>query len=203
MSTPASDNRQHAGDVVASASSALASGTASFDTLTALLARLFVEGLWRDFITPLGEARQYSDEQLYEFIEAKPLKGLGATYEIIFRYADQSTRDKLDELHEKIGREASVSDHAVDIVNSMINAPARPTGNSEAQALRRLRNDRPDIHERVMAGEMSAHAGMIEAGFRKRKISVPKDDPPLIANALRRHLSPEIRAEVARLLLEG
>ena len=35
-------------------------------------------------------------------------------------------------------------------------------------AHRRLRKDRPDIHARVLAGEISAHAGMIEAGFRKK-----------------------------------
>ena len=34
--------------------------------------------------------------------------------------------------------------------------------------LRRLRKDRPDIHARVLAGELSPHAGMIEAGFRKK-----------------------------------
>src|SRR5208282_3228545 len=43
-----------------------------------------------------------------------------------------------------------------------------PTGNSAANAIRRLRKDRPDIHTRVLAGELSAHAGMIEAGFRKK-----------------------------------
>jgi hypothetical protein len=43
----------------------------------------------------------------------------------------------------------------------------RPWGNSAA-ALRRLERYRPDILDRVLAGEMSAHAGMIEAGFRKR-----------------------------------
>jgi hypothetical protein len=46
-----------------------------------------------------------------------------------------------------------------------------PTGTSRAAALRRLRKDRPDIHARVMAGEISAHAGMIEAGFRKPRTS--------------------------------
>lgn len=35
----------------------------------------------------------------------------------------------------------------------------------------RLRRDRPDIHARVLAGEISAHAGMIAAGFRKRRAS--------------------------------
>jgi hypothetical protein len=44
-----------------------------------------------------------------------------------------------------------------------------PTGNSAAAALRRLERYRPDILDRVLAGEISAHAGMIEAGFRKRR----------------------------------
>jgi hypothetical protein len=50
---------------------------------------------------------------------------------------------------------------------SVINGSRRPTGTSKAYALRRLRKDRPDIHARVLAGEISAHAGMVEAGFRK------------------------------------
>ena len=44
----------------------------------------------------------------------------------------------------------------------------RPTGTSRAAALRRLRKDRPDLHTRVLGGELSAHAAMIEAGFRKK-----------------------------------
>jgi hypothetical protein len=42
-----------------------------------------------------------------------------------------------------------------------------PRGNTAAAALRRLRKDRPDIHGRVLAGELSPHAGMVEAGFRR------------------------------------
>lgn len=38
-------------------------------------------------------------------------------------------------------------------------------------AIARLRRDRPDIHQRVLAGELSPHAGMIEAGFRKKRPS--------------------------------
>jgi hypothetical protein len=49
---------------------------------------------------------------------------------------------------------------------------SRPTGTSRATALRRLRKDRPDIHARVLKGELSAHAAMIEAGFRKKPGSV-------------------------------
>jgi hypothetical protein len=44
----------------------------------------------------------------------------------------------------------------------------RPSGNSAAAALRRLERHRPDLLARVLQGELSAHAAMIEAGFRKR-----------------------------------
>jgi hypothetical protein len=40
--------------------------------------------------------------------------------------------------------------------------------------LYRLRKDRPDLHSRVLAGELSAGAGMIEAGFRKSRPSKRK-----------------------------
>lgn len=46
---------------------------------------------------------------------------------------------------------------------------ARPSGNSAAAALRRLERHRPDLLNRVLAGEISAHVAMIEAGFRRRR----------------------------------
>lgn len=36
-------------------------------------------------------------------------------------------------------------------------------------AVRKLSRDRPDLLERVKAGELSAHKAMVEAGFRKVK----------------------------------
>lgn len=40
----------------------------------------------------------------------------------------------------------------------------------------RLRRDRPDLAEQVMAGNKTANAAAIEAGFRKRYIRVPAED---------------------------
>jgi hypothetical protein len=48
-------------------------------------------------------------------------------------------------------------------------------GNSVEQALRRLRSQRQDLHARVLAGELSANAAMVEAGFRKPR---PRDPMP-------------------------
>jgi hypothetical protein len=49
--------------------------------------------------------------------------------------------------------------------------------------MRRLRKDRPDIHARVLAGELTPHAGMIEAGLRK-KTERKKQGPRSLAIAL-------------------
>lgn len=49
----------------------------------------------------------------------------------------------------------------------------RPAGTTRDAALRRLRKDREDLHARVLAGDMSAHAAMVQAGFRK--VKTPKE----------------------------
>jgi hypothetical protein len=54
--------------------------------------------------------------------------------------------------------------------NGDVHISGRPAGNSASAFIRRLRKDRPDIHARVMAGELSPHAGAIAAGFRKVKV---------------------------------
>jgi hypothetical protein len=62
--------------------------------------------------------------------------------------------------------------------NEKNNVTLSGRGNTPAYALARLRRDRPDIHQRVLAGEISPHAGMIAAGFRKkaeRKKMTPLD----------------------------
>ena len=49
------------------------------------------------------------------------------------------------------------------------NAKIRTNLNDASYAHARLRRDRPDIHQRVLDGEITAHAGMVEAGFRKKR----------------------------------
>jgi hypothetical protein len=61
----------------------------------------------------------------------------------------------------------------------------RPEGNSRDKALRRLRDHRPDLHAQVLANELSAHAAMVEAGFRPRTFTVP-DNIDAAAPILRR-----------------
>jgi hypothetical protein len=63
---------------------------------------------------------------------------------------------------------------ALDLINGVVRNPAhlhpdvdnvhvRPAGTTRDRALRRLRDHRPDLHARVIAKEISAHAAIIEA----------------------------------------
>ena len=78
-----------------------------------------------------------------------------------------------------------------------------PTGTSAAAALRRLRKDRPDIHGRVLAGELSPPAGMIEAGFREKAPSrklAPFDRLRFAIERLKDQLTSAERAELRKML---
>ncbi len=44
----------------------------------------------------------------------------------------------------------------------------KPGGNTSVRALRTLRSKLPDLHARVLAGEISPHAAMVEGGLRVR-----------------------------------
>ena len=44
--------------------------------------------------------------------------------------------------------------------------------NDQTYAIKRLKRDNPELAERVVRGELSAHAAAIEAGFRKRLVQV-------------------------------
>lgn len=63
-----------------------------------------------------------------------------------------------------------------------------PTGTSAARAIRQLREQRPDLHARVMAKELSPHGAMVEAGFRRRMISLP-EDPVAAGRIIRKHFN--------------
>ncbi|MGH3573737.1 MAG: hypothetical protein ACRDUW_18255 [Pseudonocardiaceae bacterium] len=66
----------------------------------------------------------------------------------------------------------------------------RPATGTKAQALRRLRKDAPELHAQVLAGNLTAHAAMIQAGYRHRTVTIRVDDPQSIARTLKRAVKP-------------
>ena len=75
-------------------------------------------------------------------------------------------------------------------------------GTSRTYTIRRLKRDRPDLVERVAAGELSPNAAAIEAGFRKRTIQLTDgDESPMAAKLIEKLGSDRARA-VALIILE-
>jgi hypothetical protein len=69
-------------------------------------------------------------------------------------------------------------------------------GTARSYTLDRLRRKVPDLFERVVRGELSAHAAAILAGFRVKTISVPVTVNGCVS-AIRKHFNDEQRREIA------
>jgi hypothetical protein len=106
--------------------------------------------------------------------------------------ADPVTLDLLDRAVQRKQGERTDLQHTDNVTKS-------DHGNERTYALRRLRKDRPDLHARVLEGVVSAHAAMVEAGFRRKTITVPADVDAIV-RALPRHFSGEDIKEIARRL---
>ena len=75
-------------------------------------------------------------------------------------------------------------------------------GTSISYTLRRLARNHPDLLERYAAGELTANAAAIQAGFRKPTWTAPCD-PDTLAAAIRRKFGEQFAQALAQELLKG
>lgn len=158
--------------------------------------RLLLEsGAWRHFQTKLGADVRY--DRFEEFVVTPPLRGLGVSVDLVRRVVgpDTATLDLLDRALQRQHGGKRVKDDNIIL-------EAKPTGTSKKQALRRLRADAPELHQRVLAGELTPHAAMIKAGFRPRTITIPID-PTTAADRIRRNFTEDQLAELIAQLTAG
>ncbi len=153
----------------------------------------------------IDETQAFVDEgfrSFHAYLTTPTPRGLGMTENQFLRIADLGGEGKRarwllyghddEELQlpklGKIGRGRG----RVDNINS------NGGGTGESYTIRRLKRDRPDLAEAVLNGQLSANAAAIQAGFRRRKISVPVDSAEDLAANLARHLDPEQIAQLIR-----
>ena len=77
-----------------------------------------------------------------------------------------------------------------------------PAGTTRQYALRKLRKDAPELHAKVLAGEVSPHQAMIDAGFRRKTVSIPLD-PDGAARAIIRHFEYDDLLALVDLLVQA
>lgn len=184
-------NLRENASLVDALASCLRSGNHALGTAPSLLKRILREEMWRDFITQRGEHVQH--ERFTDFAKARPLKGINTPIWIIRKLVedDAEALDLLDQ--------AMQNPVGTNVPHDNIQGLA-PTGTAKAQALRKLRVDAPELHSDVLAGKLSAHAAMVQAGYRAKTFTVRGDDPQSIARVLRKQLSEDVLAELASLL---
>jgi hypothetical protein len=191
------DNLRTNGSQVAALGSAIMGGAEALGYVPGLLKIVLDDESWRRFITPRGDLVEH--QRFADFATAPPLHGIGADIPLIKRIIqdDPVTLDLLDQaLKGRPGNPTGANQYSGTLDNIQGSATQEaPTGTSAEAGLRRLRSQAPELHARVLAGEMSPHAAMVEAGFRKRMISIPVEDAERAARSIRANASPEfIRA---------
>lgn len=166
-------------------------GKGSLSDVPMMLKCILKEDRWQHRVISTGEPADF--ERFEDFVTEPPLKGLGTTIDLIRRICggDPETLDLLDQVLQHNRGKPPVNG------NNVTNIQDRPEGNTSQKAIRRLRKDRPDLHAKVIAKEITPHAAMIEAGFRPKEISVPINQPKNAAGRLANHCP----ADTLRLLI--
>jgi hypothetical protein len=124
-----------------------------------LVKRLLESGGWREReVVQINEIVRF--DSFVDFIRSPPLRGCGWPLEKV----EVLIRDDPETL--TMWRQATTGEkhlHKTDHDNVIITSKQ---GNSRAYTLTRLKRERPDLYARVKAGELSANAAAIEAGWR-------------------------------------
>lgn len=146
-----------------------------------LLKRILKDGYWK---RPDKSGKPFTHVE--HFITASPLPGLGSDVATIKQvcHEDKEALDMLDkalEATERRGRPEKIN-------NNIIDLDPCPQGTSKQRAIRTLRKKRPDLHTKVMTGELTPHRAMIEAGLRDETITIP-NDPLKASRRLLKHFS--------------
>jgi hypothetical protein len=144
-------------------------------------------GAWQArLIEKTGEVQEFRSFE--EFVMTPPLEGLGSSLRRL-KHICQDDKEALDAIDWVTGHSQGKRTDLVSNVHE-VKEEKRPAGNTAKRALRKLRKDRPDLHQQVIAGKKSPHAAMVEAGFRKKTLTIPAD----IEGAARRlvkHFDPD------------
>jgi len=168
----------------------LSAGVGAISQFPRLLKRIIVEQVWA---WRIHRGREYKLGSLRELITAKVPTGWGEDpdkIEAIIKDDAEVLAMYERAMQLKPGPKPKTETNSVDNVNQT-NASK---GNSKAYTVSRLKRESPELFQQVVAGELSANAAAIKAGWRKKKT------PLEIITALIPKLSADERAKLSAML---
>ncbi len=170
----------------------------NLDNVPLYVREIIEGGLWREWEDEWGH--HHTHESFVEFVEADFPRGLHTTPKNLLnmvRYDDEVYHLLSKELRRPPGGR-----HDTEEGRDNITSNPTTNGTSKLNAHRKLEKEgRHDLIEKVIGGELSAHAAMVEAGFRGRVIQLTPRmaaDPKLLAAKLIAALAPDVVAGLIR-----
>ena len=171
-------------------------GGSRLEAIPRYVKRIINENRWqRRWVKPLGQVVEF--DTFEGFLTADLPEGMRYDMESLKRLC-RDDPEALDALDRVVQKPVGIHKGKGDIDN--VNITESPSGNSRVSALRRLRSQRPDLHTLVLAGEMTPHAAMVQAGFRRKTITVVPDIDGF-AKAILGALTPEQRRDLSAKIL--
>ena len=159
------DELGHKDVVVQSLGSAMLHGGGSLRAVPDLVVKVVDGEMWQKRrIKKLGN-KVVTFDRFEDFVATPPLEGLGEDMATLKRLCRDEPR-ALKAIDSVTGHEPGKRTDLVDNINK-VEPEERPTGTSRQYALRKLEKDAPEMLQKVLAGELSCHRAMINAGFRK------------------------------------
>lgn len=180
----------------------LTTGYFDVQNFAKLLDRVLVYELWREPITTeTGEVVKY--ESFLDFIQTPPPKGLGTNFEAIWRICsdDPVLLDLLDRaVQREPGSPGKNHSIAAEVNDNKSDKLKRPSGTSKQAGLRQLRKKNPELHAKVLTGELTVNAAMVQAGLRLKQVTIFVN-PERASQKLRQTFNTEDFVELVALLM--
>jgi len=150
---------------------------ASAGDLVPALARIIDTGSWREFVHPMDGLKSYdrfadfcsdtleiSAEAVESLLEQSSLKSTA-------NKVRKMLREDIQPVRERRGSTSEERSTRGDVITSS------PRGTDPDYAIARLKRDKPELAQRVIDGELSAHAAAILAGIKRRRAQILVDNP--------------------------
>lgn len=154
------------------------------------------EPMWRSRIdAATGEV--YEFQTFEDFVETPPIKGLGATMDMLRSICkdDPVAKDMLDQAVQRPAHRPQGT-----VLNQCSSADEQKPRDTSTQNLRRIRKDRPDLHAKVLSKELTVTKAAVMAGFYPDRRAISLSSPTSAAATIRKYASPEFISELRKLL---
>jgi hypothetical protein len=158
------------GQITDSLTHAISEGKHGLGVVPGLLRQALRHRAWEECVIKCTGRRFSGFPDFPSYVKAPPPEGLGASIELVRSIIrnDAEAVDLLDRaLQGKHGGDRK-SKNRIKSYNVTLDYKSS-RGNSSAYAMRRLRQSWPDLHRKVLTGEMSANAAAVKAGLRNQQ----------------------------------